>query len=206
VSKDAIKELSSNALEVALDSNLDSGILKDIPIFGSVIKMAEVTNSIRDYFFFKKLSCFIYQLDGLSGKDRDDILSFSNTDDSEKVADKIIQVIDNVTDIEKAKLIGILFAAYCKGSIDKSNFLRSVDTVQHYFLDDINNFISTDGIYFFTFQDLEYRKIEMLIGSQLIKQQYITQNELIRLGHDSDLDITYYEDSNFGRIFRKALK
>ncbi len=205
MSKNAIKELSSNALEVVLDSNLDSGILKDIPIFGSAIKIAELTKSIRDHFFLRKLSCFIYQLDELSEKDRDAVLSFSSTDDSEKVADKIIQVIDNVTDIEKAKLIGILFATYCKGAIDKSNFLRSVDTVQNYFLDDINNFISSDGITFCTFDDLEYRKVEMLVGSQLIKEQYIKQNELIRLGHDSDLDITYYEDSNFGRIFRKAL-
>ncbi|ACV26793.1 hypothetical protein [Kangiella koreensis] len=207
MNKSAIKELSSDALEVALDSNLGSGILRDIPIFGSAVKVAELTMSIRDRFFLKKLGCFIYQLDELSKKDKDAVLSFSKTDDSEKVANKIIQVIDNVTDVEKTELIGKLFAAYCKRSIDKPSFLRAVDTVQHYFLDDINNFISIDNIHLFTFYDLESRKVDMLVGSQLIKEQYIKQNELIRMGYDSsELDITYFEDSQFGRIFREALK
>jgi hypothetical protein len=55
LNKSAIKDLSSNALEIALDGNLDNGILKDIPIFGSAIKIAELTMSIRDHFFLKNL-------------------------------------------------------------------------------------------------------------------------------------------------------
>ncbi|WP_038176324.1 hypothetical protein [Vibrio pacinii] len=205
MNKGAIKDLSSNALELALDSNLDNGILKDIPVFGSAIKVAELTMSIRDHFFLKKLSRFIYQLDGLTEDDKEAIRHFSKSSDSEKISSKLIQVIDNVTDIEKADLIGKLFVSFCTGKIDKSNFLRSVDTIQNYFIEDLNRFLCGSNIWFSTFEDLESQNLEGLVASPLIKEQFIDRQDLIRSGREDEIDITNYEQSRFGEIFKNAL-
>ncbi|MGV2990628.1 hypothetical protein ACE1OE_23710 [Vibrio sp. E150_011] len=205
MNKDAIKELSSNALDIALDANLDEGILKDIPIFGSVIKVAELTMSIRDYFFLKKLGRFIYQLDSLTETDKETIHQFSKSPDSEKIASKVIQVIDNVTDIEKADLIGKLFASFCTGKIDRPNFLRSVDTIHNYFIEDLNRYLYESNVWFETFEDLEMRNLESLVGSPLIKEQLIDPQELTLSGREDEIGITKYENSSFGEIFKKAL-
>jgi len=205
LNKSAIKDLSSNALEIALDGNLDNGILKDIPLFGSAIKVAELTMSIRDHFFLKKLSRFIYQLDALNETDKESIHHFSKSPDSEKISSKLIQVIDNVTDIEKADLIGKLFISFCSGKIDKSNFLRAVDTIHNYFIEDIKRFIFKSNVWFCTFEDLEQQNIESLVGSPLIKEQLIDRQDLIRSGREDEVGITNYENSNFGEIFKQAL-
>ena len=205
MNKSAINDLSSNALEIALDGNLDNGILKDIPIFGSAIKVAELTMSIRDHFFLKKLGRFIYQLDDLTEAEKETISKFSKSPDSEKISNKLIQVIDNVTDVEKADLIGKLFISYCSGKIDKSNFLRSVDTIHNYFLEDLQRFIYGSNVWFDTFEDLEHQNLESLVGSPLLKEQIIDRQELIRSGREDDIGITNYENSNFGEIFKHAL-
>jgi hypothetical protein len=205
LNKSAIKDLSSNALEIALDGNLDNGILKDIPIFGSAIKIAELTMSIRDHFFLKKLARFIYQLNELTEADKETISQFSKSPDSEKISSKLIQVIDNITDIEKADLIGKLFISYCSGKIDKSNFLRSVDTIHNYFIEDLNSFLFQSNIWFCTFEDLERQNLESLVGSPLIKEQLIDRQDLIRSGREDEVGITNYENSSFGETFKSAL-
>ena len=206
MNKSAIKDLSSNALEIALDGTLDNGILKDIPIFGSAIKIAELTMSIRDHFFLKKLGRFIYQLDELTEADKEAISQFSKSPDSEKISSKLIQVIDNITDVEKADLIGKLFISYCSGKIDKSNFLRSVDTIHNYFIEDLKRFVFQSNIWFCTFEDLESQNLESLVGSPLIKEQLIDRQDLIRSGREDEVGITNYENSSFGEIFKNALK
>ncbi len=204
MSKGAIKELSSNALEIVLDDNLDNGILKDIPFFGSAVKIAELTMSIRDHFFLKKLSRFIYQLSDLSEADKETIKNFSKSPDSEIISNKLIQVIDNVTDIEKSDLIGKLFISFCSGKINKSNFLRAIDTIHHYFLEDLKSFIYHSHCLDSTYEDLEYYKIESLISSPLIKEMYIDRNYLIRNGREDEIDTTKYEYSNFGSVFKEV--
>jgi len=205
LNKGAIKDLSSNALEVALDSGLENGILKDIPIFGTAIKVAELTMSIRDHFFLQKLSKFIFQIENLSEKEKSAINDFSRSPDNEKISNKIIQVIDNVTDIEKAELIGKLFTSYCSGKINKSNFLRAVDTIHSYFIEDILQFISASNLWFCTYEDLERQNLENLVGSPLIKEQILDRQEMISDGRENEIGITNYENSNFGEIFKKAL-
>ncbi|PKH05963.1 hypothetical protein [Moritella sp. Urea-trap-13] len=205
MNKSAVKDLSANALEVALDNGLENGILKDIPVFGTAIKVAELTMSIRDHFFLQKLSKFIFKLESLSDKEKSAINDFSRSPDSEKISNKIIQVIDNVTDIEKAELISILFISYCSGEINKSNFLRSVDTIHNYFIDDITEFVSASNLWFYTYEDLEQQNLENLVGSPLIREQFMDRQDLIRSGRESEIGITNYENSKFGEIFRKAL-
>ncbi len=54
-----LQNLSVNLAEVALDSFLNEGVARDIPIIGSLVGIVKTSGSISDAIFTKKLIHFL---------------------------------------------------------------------------------------------------------------------------------------------------
>jgi len=58
-----LESLVTDFSEIAVDQLSDiDGVLKDVPIFGSIIKVIKLGFSIKDIVFLKKLSRFLWHL------------------------------------------------------------------------------------------------------------------------------------------------
>ncbi|MGF1788886.1 hypothetical protein L4D00_24170 [Photobacterium swingsii] len=112
--------------EVVVDSFVDSDILSDIPILGTLAKLKNVGVSVSDYFFVKKLQKFIFALSSVSDSERNDFFTrmSSDTELQSRVNDNLMLLINATDDIDKPKLLGQIFASYIRHRISYEKFMK----------------------------------------------------------------------------------
>jgi len=112
--------------EVGLDSFLKSGIGKDIPIIGTLVKLSEFGLNISDYMFIKKLQKFCSQLSKESDEQRESFFEKINSNPKlqEKVNENLLLLISASDDIDKPTLIGKIFGSYLKQEITYDLFMK----------------------------------------------------------------------------------
>lgn len=108
--------------EVALDSILEDGILKDVPIISTVVSGVKTALAIRDKRFVKKTLVFLQELN--SGQvDHKKIEVFREKLEhdksyNEKITDLIITMIDNHLQEIQSKVFARLVISHINGEID----------------------------------------------------------------------------------------
>ena len=124
------KQDASNTLvelgEVVFDSQLDDGILKDIPVLGTLIKLKNFGLSVSDYMLVKKLQKFVFALNQVPKAERDKF--FTNLDKSDnhksKVNDNLVLLINASDDIDKPAMLGKVFGKYVEGFLNYEQFMQ----------------------------------------------------------------------------------
>ena len=59
---DSDGEVGKEYLELAIDEFLKDGILKDIPVVNTLTSVFKTGKNIRDAYFYKKLTYFLYHM------------------------------------------------------------------------------------------------------------------------------------------------
>jgi hypothetical protein len=147
-----IKSIGSNSLdilsdygEIAVDATIESGVLKDIPIFGSLIKFSKIGLTIKDYLFVNKLKSFLLSVNKISAKERIEFIE-SNFSDKSKASDlgeKLINTLDKIDSTNKAFLVGKSFNLYLLNKIDRIEFYDLIYTIENFKLHYSEIFIET---------------------------------------------------------------
>jgi hypothetical protein len=118
VSKKAT-ELSADLLEPAIDSVFESGFLRDIPLLGAAIKLADLARSVSDRIFLTKVKGFIHGLRSVGATSAEEFAQDIIRD--EKTAKRTGQVlllsIDAINDLDKAPILAYVFAAFLRNEI-----------------------------------------------------------------------------------------
>ncbi|MCH6202016.1 hypothetical protein MMU07_20740 [Aquiflexum sp. LQ15W] len=135
-----LSEINIDLAEVTLDSFLNDGVLKDLPIVSSIMGFVKMGIKTQEWLFLKKILKFFTQLDSTTKKERLDFISKveKNEEYNKKVGLALLLIIDKLEDLEKPEIIGKLFAASIKGEIDYKMFLRLSYLVQKLFIPDLN--------------------------------------------------------------------
>lgn len=146
IKSNGILKITLDFGEAIIDSNLDDGILKDIPFIGSIINLNKGFVSIQDRIFSKKILNFLFQLKDIPEDKR--IKAIQKIDDSKderiKAGEKIIYLIDKADDHIKAEFIGLLFSEYIRENLTYEEFKRSSEIINKTFLDDLIWFLKSD--------------------------------------------------------------
>lgn len=134
---DGLHEISKELIEIGIDSFLEEGILKDIPIAGTVHSLLKASRTITDKLFAKKIIFFLNSLDEVSAKDREEMINEINQSEDYKiqVGKKILFILDRADDHEKAAWVGTLFNAFLHREISYKEFLLSskiINSVERY--------------------------------------------------------------------------
>lgn len=199
-----LSTISETLYEVLIASDKE-GLIGDIPIFGSFYKAAKVSKSVSDRLFLLKLATFIEDINSLTDKDltciKDTLESESNSD----LAEKLLLVIDNLTETEKSKYMAQALTLYSRSELTKSHFLRSLDLIQKMYIGDLNAYAESHWILNCSSEDLESMDLNSLIGTPILKVQNIDPKELRADGRESEIGITKFEETRFGKIFRDVL-
>lgn len=139
-----LHNLTEEVGEVALDSLLEEGVLKDIPIIGMISGLTKTALNIQDQLFLKKIIRFLTELRNIDPKERNRLIS--KIDDSEKfdikVGEKLLYIIDKCDDHISSKYLAKLFKAFLKEEINYSEFLRGAVIIQNIFTEDLKYFLT----------------------------------------------------------------
>ncbi|MGB3665694.1 MAG: hypothetical protein WA963_01920 [Bermanella sp.] len=209
MTKGKILELTAEGAEIALKQAVDSSVLSEVPIVGSIVKLYSIGSSIRDNLYTQKVRQFLVAINEIPEEKQLEFREavISSSEESEKLVQKILLVIESQSDIEKSDLIANLFLAYLDGVIDGAGFRRSLDVTAAYFLDDLFQFLKGDGFHGFMcekYEDLERRGLASLVGSPLIAFDNTTSDELRRDGWQEGADAVLFKSTSFGSNFQKA--
>jgi hypothetical protein len=132
-------ELLADQAEAALDLALDEGVIKEIPVVGSLVKLYKVGVGVREHLFLKKLLRFLRQLESVSDEERQEFRERVSKDPEyrNKVGEKILLLLERADEMEKPALIGKAFAAYLQNQINYEQFSKMASGIDRALMYDL---------------------------------------------------------------------
>lgn len=203
-----LQNVAVSITETLTDSLLEDGLLKDIPIIGTIVGLGKTSVKITDFLFLKKVLVFLSELDKVAPEDRKEMID--KIDSSEKfqikVGEKLLYIIDKCEDHENARYISKLFVGFIEGEIDYPDFLRGAKQIERIYIGDLLDFIKDDR------NILEPYELEAYEGTGL----YDLYTEEVKIRHQDDwkADDEFVVDGGetkgyitiIGKTIRKVLK
>lgn len=121
-----LTHLATNLGEIAIDSVMEDGVLKDIPIIGSVINVIRFGNSLNKHFTIKKIYKFLFQLQDIPIEKRlSKVNEINNSGEYlSSVGEMVMEILDKIESDGKPEMVGKLFAAFIKEEITFQEYLK----------------------------------------------------------------------------------
>lgn len=140
-----LQNVTSSLAETFSDNLLNNGILKDIPIIGTIVGLTKTAISLNDRLFLKKIIHFISEIKDVKPEKRKELIADIEKSEKTKikVGEKLLYIIDKCNDHISAKYVAKLFNAFLKEEIKYSDFLRGSVIIQKMFVEDLEYFIET---------------------------------------------------------------
>ena len=120
------EDLLKEAAEFSFDQILDDGIVKDIPVVGTITSLYKVAIGMQGYIFARKIRKFLLELTKVSEQERSEFGNRLGKDSKFRtdVSDTLIILLDKLDDLEKCKLLANAFAGLIRGEYDLLIFRR----------------------------------------------------------------------------------
>lgn len=184
-----LSDVAEEVMENIIDNNLPDGIVKDIPIIGTLAGIIQTTQDISNYLFLRKIAAFVTKIKDVSPDDRKEVIQ--NIDNSGKYRDKVgislLAIIDKCESIEKTEYIAIWFRAFLKKDIEYECFMYGTHIIQRAYIEDFKTFVCSGD----TWKMIEDATDEISLGLYYLD---ITLNlneyrrEIIGAGGNRELD------------------
>ncbi|MCP4267955.1 MAG: hypothetical protein GY777_20695 [Candidatus Brocadiaceae bacterium] len=141
-----LQNVTTSLSEVALDSLMEDGITKDIPVIGTIVGAGKFALGIRERLFLKKIIYFISELKIISTTKRLRMIEIIDSSQKYriKVGEKLLYIIEKCDDYEKSQIIARLFSAFIEKIITYDEFLRSAAVVERIDTEDLMKFVNDD--------------------------------------------------------------
>jgi hypothetical protein len=121
-----LKSLTIDASELLIDSSLDNGIIKDIPLVGSVYKMYSIGSTVKARLFEKQIYAFLYELKDIPAEKRDRLIQKLETKKGfeQSFGDEIIVMLDQFSNIRKSSICARFYKQLLYENINVVTFRR----------------------------------------------------------------------------------
>ena len=131
--------LAKDYVEVGLDAIMTDGLLKDIPLVGTMVSLFKLGNTLKDRHTFKKLAVFFDRLSEIPIEDREKFVNELNDSDeyNESISEKVLLLIERLDETKKAEIIGNIFKLYVLNVITKDTFLKLAGFIERGILRDL---------------------------------------------------------------------
>lgn len=141
-----LQNVTSDLAETFTDTLLTDGLLKDIPIIGTIIGLTKASISLNERLLIKKLIYFLSELKDINAEKRQPLLDKIETSEKYRinVGERLLYIIDKCDDHISARYVAILFSAFINEKIKYHDFLRGSTIIQKLFLYDLEQFIKTE--------------------------------------------------------------
>lgn len=111
--------------EAGLDQLFDDGVLRDIPILGTLARLRKTVGAIRDFIFVRKVVRFLIRLGRVPDSEREAFVAQLGTKlERRRLGETLVLLLDRLDDMDKPEMLARLFAAHVKGRYDLATFRR----------------------------------------------------------------------------------
>jgi len=132
--------------DVLSDTLFEEGLVKDIPIIGTIYGLGKFGVSVRDRLFLKKLHCLLREVADIPPKQRAEIISKIDRSGKYrvKVGDKLLYLFDKSEDHEIAQVVAFFVRAVLSGDLSYDDFLRASRAIQSIMVADLWRFVDDE--------------------------------------------------------------
>ncbi len=122
-------------------------LLKDVPVVGTAVKVATLFRAIPDALFLNKVKRFALELESVSIEDRTKFAErmMVEPETCQRAGENVLLLLDRLDDMDKATLLGRLFAGYMRGALNFEEFRRLASCVDGGLTDDFNKLLAFRG-------------------------------------------------------------
>jgi hypothetical protein len=119
-----LKDLIAEVADVGLESLMNSDLLGDVPVVGTLFKLIGVAGGVRDALFARKLIRFIETVASGGYADRQRILEELDSDENKKrkAGEALLLYLDRMDDVDKATLLANAYMARLRRDISLTQF------------------------------------------------------------------------------------
>jgi hypothetical protein len=137
ITESDLSDIVVDLSESLFDQLLQDGLLRDIPVVGSLVNMAKAGIDVANYLFVQKIIRFLYHLKDIPEEQRQRFLAQLDADEKFKrrVGENLLLLLNRLDDMQKPELLGRVFRAYIVGSIDYATYQKlavAVDRIRLY--------------------------------------------------------------------------
>lgn len=138
-----LQDAAAGLAEVVLDAAVKEGVLRDIPVLGTLVGITRTAIAIRDRLFLSKLCYFLTELGAVPPEDRGKAIRELQESEEQQVAvgEKLLYIIDRCQDHQAARNIGCVFKAFLEGFISYADFVRLAIAIDRLIADDLDAFL-----------------------------------------------------------------
>lgn len=139
---DSSKEIISDLLEVGIDSVLDEGIFKDIPLVGLLIGIKNTAQNLHDRNLLRQTLQFIKEFNDETidikrlEKYKNNICN--NPHKAEEELGRVLLILNSTIELEKSKMLANLFKNYILEIISWDEFCEFSEIINMMLINDIN--------------------------------------------------------------------
>ena len=139
ISMSQAKDVFCNFAEVVLDSSLEDGILRDVPIVRTILKTGNSMMTIKDRIFVRKVGVFLRSLEDIPYEKCEKFLRDKLGHENERriAGEKLIILIDKQDDLAKTGLMGYVFKSYIEGDISQDDFYLLCHSISNAHMSDL---------------------------------------------------------------------
>ncbi len=191
-------EVFTDIGEVCVDTFLDEGVVKSIPLLNVVYNCAQVGLQLRERKFIRHTQAFIEGFNNgeLSKEKIRDYCESLDKDSkkAEKELGRVIFILDRNIEEEKSKILGLLYENYIDEIIDWTQFCELVEVTDKLFIQDIKILLEfyKDNISYDFNNDENYRFARLSsIGLITIqKAKDYVENETLVCNSNQEIKLT----------------
>lgn len=123
---DSLVGIGKEYLELGIDTVLESGVLKDVPLVNTIVGICGAAGSLRDQLLANKLLRFISQLSEVPKEERIAMVAKLNEDDkfSGRAGAAVIEILDRMESDKKPEYAAKFFSAYARNEISFDELRR----------------------------------------------------------------------------------
>lgn len=143
--------------EIVLDSVLDDGILKELPVLGTIVGASKCIRNVGDVLFTKKLITFLYGLCEMESHERRNAIESWKSDSRYRVrvGETRLGMIDCCDDSQKANWLSQLFYVLVLKNGLSSLFMRAEKVLSSLSVTDVYSFLSLPSYDKLSLEDCE---------------------------------------------------
>ncbi len=140
-------DVLTDIAELGLDAVLQDGLLKDIPVFGTIAALCKTGVNLRERNLIRQTALFISSFN--QGTIAEDKLSAYRQElerdqkKAEKELGRVILLLDRMLEEKQAKMLGRFYSSYVNGSISWDKFVELSEVNARMFL---NDYAELDGL------------------------------------------------------------
>lgn len=152
--------------EIMIDTVLKDGVLKDVPILGTIVGVGKCIKNVYDIRFAKKLIAFLIPIKDVPSEKRIEAIKKWEEDENYKgkVGDTLIGMIERCDDTVKATWLSKLFYELVLKSNFSRLFMRAEKTLSSLSVMDVQAFLNMPKEHY---SHIKLEECEPFIGSGL---------------------------------------